>query len=103
MAHTLEIVGSCAFKGRPAKDGTAEIAYFTYPDFEGQGYATSMARKLVEMAQASGEIKRVIAHTLPGSKASGRVLEKAGLQFAGEIEDPEDGTVWRWQLSSSEA
>ena len=32
-----EVVGSCAFKGQPTEDGTVEIAYFTYPDFEGKG------------------------------------------------------------------
>ena len=44
---TREVVGTCAFKGQPADDGTAEIAYFTYPEFEGKGYATSMARKSI--------------------------------------------------------
>ncbi len=32
---TREIVGSCAFKRQPSADGTVEIAYPTYPDFEG--------------------------------------------------------------------
>ena len=39
---TREVVGSCAFKGPPTEAGTVEIAYFTYPGFEGKGYATSM-------------------------------------------------------------
>ena len=97
-ADTREVVGSCAFKGPPAEDGTAEIAYFTYPGFEGKGYATSMARKLIGLATGSPAVKHVIAHTLTEKNASTRVLEKAGMRFVGEVEDPEDGRVWRWEV-----
>ncbi|MEM0896136.1 MAG: GNAT family N-acetyltransferase [Verrucomicrobiota bacterium] len=96
-AETREIVGSCAFKGPPSKEGRVEIAYFTYPEFEGNGYATSMARKLLALAAGSEAIQTVIAHTQPEASASTRVLEKVGMQFVGEVEDPEDGDVWRWE------
>jgi len=95
---TSELIGSCAFKAPPTSDGVIEIAYFTYPGFEGQGYATLMARKLVELAKASSRVRRVIAHTLPAKNASTRVLEKAGMQFVGEVIDPDDGRVWRWEV-----
>lgn len=36
---TGEVIGSCAFKAPPTAQGTVEIAYFTFPGFEGQGYA----------------------------------------------------------------
>ncbi len=94
---TREVVGSCAFKGQPTEDGTVEIAYFTYPDFEGKGYATSMARKLIELATSCTTVKRVIAHTLPEVNASTRVLEKVAMSFVGEVIDPDDGRVWQWQ------
>lgn len=96
-AGTREVVGSCAFKGEPTAEGTVEIAYFTYPGFERQGYATSMACKLVELAMGCLTIKRVIAHTLPEVNASTRVLEKAGMSFVGEVTDPDDGRVWQWE------
>jgi RimJ/RimL family protein N-acetyltransferase len=94
---TSEVVGSCAFKGAPTDGGTVEIAYFTYPGFEGRGYATGMAGKLIELASASPEVRRVVAHTLPEANASTRVLERVGMTFVGEVIDPEDGRVWRWQ------
>ncbi len=94
---TRQVVGSCAFKGPPTEDGTVEIAYFTYPGFEGKGYATSMARKLVELATGSTAVKRIIAHTLPEAIASTRVLETAAMSFVGEVMDPDDGRVWQWQ------
>ncbi len=96
--NTREIVGSCAFKGQPSEDGSVEIAYFTYPGFEGKGYATAMARKLIDLASDCTEVKRVIAHTLPEESASTRVLAKLEMRFVGEVTDPEDGRVWRWQI-----
>jgi len=99
---TREFVGSCAFKGQPTEDGTVEISYFTYPDFEGKGYATLMARKLIELAANATNIKRVIAHTLPEVSASTRVLEKSEMSFVGEVIDPDDGQVWKWQTQIRE-
>ncbi|MEM8944700.1 MAG: GNAT family N-acetyltransferase [Planctomycetota bacterium] len=100
-AGTREIVGSCAFKSEPTADGSVEIAYFTYPDFEGRGYATLMASKLISLATPSESVQQIIAHTLPQKNASTRVLEKVGMSFVGEVVDPDDGTVWRWRLESS--
>jgi [ribosomal protein S5]-alanine N-acetyltransferase len=94
---TREVIGSCAFKSAPSEDGTVEIAYFTYPDFERRGYATQMARKLIELASGSRDVQRIVAHTLPEANASTRVLEKSGMTFVGEVIDSEDGRVWRWQ------
>ena len=95
---TRELVGSCAFKTPPTDDGTVEIAYFTYPGFEGRGYATAMANKLIELASGSPMVRRVVAHTLADTSASTRVLEKAGMTFSREVVDPEDGLVWRWEM-----
>lgn len=93
-----EVVGSCGFKGNPDLQGAVEIAYFTFPSFEHQGLATEMARELVTIARGSGAVRQVLAHTLPEPNASTRILERTGFRFTGEVEDPEDGTVWRWVL-----
>jgi RimJ/RimL family protein N-acetyltransferase len=95
------LIGTCGFKSPPAEAATVEIAYFTFPDYEGQGYATAMAGKLVEAASRSPEVKRIIAHTLPEPNASTRVLEKVGMSFVGEVFDPEDGRVWQWRIISN--
>ena len=44
-------------------------------------------------------VKRVDAHTLAEPNASVRVLEKAGMEFAGAMEDPDVGEVWHWSVS----
>jgi ribosomal-protein-alanine N-acetyltransferase len=95
---TKQIIGTCAFKGAPTKDKTVEIAYFTFPEFEGTGYATAMASMLVQVAQSNPEVASVIAHTLPEPNASTRILQKVGMKFVGEVIDPEDGRVWRWTM-----
>jgi RimJ/RimL family protein N-acetyltransferase len=89
-------VGTCAFKHAPNEAGKVEIAYMTFPPFEGRGHATAMAGQLVEMARASGA-KMAVAHTLPEENASNRALRRNGFTFGGEVIDPEDGPVWRWE------
>lgn len=93
---TRIVVGTCAFKGPPDVRGEVEVAYFTFPTHEGQGHATAMARALCARAAASVGVTRVRAHTLPERNASVRVLEKLGFQWDGDVQDPEDGPVWRW-------
>ena len=90
-------VGSCGFKGPPDADGIVEIAYGVAPEHQGRGYATEAAEALVAYAFRSGQVRVVRAHTLPDNDASKRVLEKCGFQFIGEVDDPEDGLVWRWE------
>jgi [ribosomal protein S5]-alanine N-acetyltransferase len=93
-----KIVGTCAFKGPPGKEGSVEIAYFTFPEFESKGYATAMASALIEIAWTSPNVERIIAHTLPETNASSKILQRIGMTFVGDIMDPEDGRVWRWAL-----
>ena len=91
------VVGQCAFKGPPNPEGVVEIAYGIAPDHQGNGYATEAANVLVAYAFASGLVRLVLAHTLPESNASTSVLTKCGFRNVGEVVDPEDGVVWRWE------
>jgi RimJ/RimL family protein N-acetyltransferase len=90
------VIGTCGYAHGPEADGTVEIAYYTFAAFEGRGYATAMARELIDRAVRSGTVREIVAHTLPEPNASTRILEKVGLRRAGEARDPEVGTVWRW-------
>jgi len=93
---TGEAVGSCAFKGPPT-DGVVEIAYGIDPQHRGRGYATEAAEALTRFALADDRVRLVRAHTLPEVSASTRVLTKCGFRHVGEVLDPEDGPVWRWE------
>lgn len=95
-----DVVGTCGFKGPPSK-GRVEIAYFTFPGFEGRGYATEMAGELLAIAQGHKSRPAVAAQTLPQRDASHRILEKLGFRHTETIEHPEDGSVWEWRLGDS--
>ena len=99
-AHQI-IVGTCSFTAAPDPEGIVEIAYFTFPPFEGRGYATAMAAGLVELAEGTTGIRRVRAHTLPEGNASTRILEKLRFERVGEAVDPEAGRVWRWERNAA--
>ena len=96
------VVGSAGFKGEPDEDGTVEIAYGIVPLFEGRGYATEAAAALVAFAFADPRVTKIRAHTMPTQNASARVLEKLGFRRAGEVADPEDGPVWRWEQTGKD-
>lgn len=96
LSETGALVGQCGFKGPPV-DGVVEIAYGIDADHRGKGYATEAAEALMRLAFASDQVRLVIAHTLPEANASTRILTKCGFRHAGEVIDPEDGRVWRWE------
>jgi len=98
-AETRQMVGTCSFKGPPAEDGVVEIAYFSFPGFEGRGIGTQMARFLVERAATLPYVTAVVAHTAAELNASTRILEKIGMQLTGE-EEEEGMPVWHWRLPS---
>jgi ribosomal-protein-alanine N-acetyltransferase len=89
-------IGMCGYKGPPIEE-TVEIAYALAPSYQRRGYATEAAQDLVARAFASGLVRRVLAHTLPELNASTRVLDRCGFARVGEVIDPEDGPVWRWE------
>lgn len=91
------VIGRCGFKGPPGVHGDVEISYGIDPECQGKGYATEAARALTEYAFECGQVALVRAHTLPRPNASARVLTKCGFVFVGEVVDPQDGAVWRWE------
>lgn len=94
------VVGNLGFKGPPDADGAVEIAYGVVPAREGRGFATAAARAGLAFAREQGDVRTIRAHTLPERNASTTILAKLGFADLGPVEDPEDGTVWRWELSA---
>ncbi len=92
---TGHLVGSGGFAAPPI-DRAVEIGYEVAPEFRGQGFGSAAARALVERAVASGEVDRVLAHTLPGPNPSTGVLVSMGFEHVADQADPDVGTVWEW-------
>ena len=94
---TNTVVGGCGFKGPPGADHAVEIAYGIVPDHQGRGFATEAAEALVAYAFGSNKVRLVRAHTFELSNASARVLTKCGFVAVGEVIEPDDGHVFRWE------
>ena len=95
--ETATVIGACGFKGPPNDQGMVEIAYGLLAPFQGKGYATEAAQALLTYAAQDPRVMTLRAHTLPQENASTRVLTKCGFHKLGEVTDPEDGPVWRWE------
>jgi ribosomal-protein-alanine N-acetyltransferase len=96
-AESRRTIGGVSFKGAPGPDGLVEIAYGIDEAFQRQGYATEAAAGLVDFAFGDPRVRVVCAHTARDAVASPRVLEKCGFTHVGEVIDPEDGPVWRFE------
>lgn len=95
------IVGACGFKG-PPRNNRVEIAYTTFPQHEGKGLATEMARRLVSIARSASPGITVFGQTQPVEGASNRILQNLRFRFLGPVVHPEDGEVWEWELGPTE-
>lgn len=96
--HDGHVVGTCAFKTPPQK-GRVEIAYFTFPDYQGKGMATRMARLLIEKGRNTDPSIEITAQTLPQQNASTSVLRKLSFSRIGTAHDEEAGEVWEWEFN----
>ena len=88
-------VGTCVFTSPPLGQ-LAEIAYFTFPDFERRGIATRMAQRLISLARERDPLVKIIARTLTHENASTHILKKIGFVLTGTVDHPEDGNIWEW-------
>ena len=61
-----------------------EIAYAVMPEFWRRGFATEMARAMIDIAQRLG-IRDLVAFTLPTNLGSRGVMEKAGFRYQRDI------------------
>ena len=93
-------IGNCGFKGPPS-NGRVEIAYGIDEGHRRRGYATQAARALTSFALDHDDVEIVLAHTLPEENASTRILRGLGFAYVGEVIDPEDGLVWRWEQAAT--
>ncbi|MES1214737.1 MAG: GNAT family protein [Bacteroidota bacterium] len=95
-----ELVGAAAFKGKPI-NGTIEIAYGTFEQYQQQGVGTEICRQLVNLSLKTDPSVRITARTLAEENFSTKILKKNNFLFNGIVNDPEDGDVWEWVYNES--
>lgn len=86
---TAERISDCLIVGQVSlvqleKGSTWSLAFWTHPDCWGQGYATEIARCVVECAFRELSATKVWAAAAIWNKGSVRVLEKLGMKYLGE-------------------
>jgi [ribosomal protein S5]-alanine N-acetyltransferase len=93
-----KLIGSGGYKGKPTTQGTVELGYEIAPSYRNRGLATEMTKGLIENAFRDERVKAIIAHTLGQDNPSTKVLQKCGFEKVKEINDPDDGLIWKWEL-----
>jgi len=78
------LVGHAGLFPSPQTAGATELGYILKPAFWKRGYATEIARALVDLAFGDLGLDELVANTMPENAASRRVLERVGFSFAGE-------------------
>ena len=94
-----ELLGTCGFKGSPDTEGVLEIGYEIKESYRTQGLATEAAQGLIDYAKQFPTVKKIRAHTLATANPSVSVLKKLGFIFIGTFHEPNEGDVWRWEIS----
>jgi RimJ/RimL family protein N-acetyltransferase len=79
---TGDFVGRCGIRKNivEGKEET-ELLYGLMPNYWNKGYATEIAKKLVDLAFEQLQIKDLVCFTTTTNKASQKVMEKAGFKF----------------------
>ena len=90
------VVGSCGFTKAPV-DGVVEIAYWTFPEYEGQGIGSFACGELVRMASEADPSVRITAKTAPEENPSVSILKKNQFSQVGMVQDEEIGDAWLWE------
>lgn len=93
------LIGSCGYKGEPDANGMVEIGYEVIPSYREKGLGTETAKGLLDHAFQHPSVRKVIAHTMAEENASGHILEKLGFAQTEDISDPDEGLLWRWEIS----
>jgi [ribosomal protein S5]-alanine N-acetyltransferase len=80
------LVGAIAL-GIVAQHLKAEVGYWIGVPYWNNGYATEATRALIDYAFDELGLNRIYAFHFSGNPASGRVMEKAGMQLEGVLRE----------------
>jgi ribosomal-protein-alanine N-acetyltransferase len=90
------LVGTVGLSGPPDDDGAVELGYSMVDRFQRKGYASEAVGALIDWAFSQPGVRKIRAHTFPNLAASIRVMERNGLRFVGDGDEP--GTI-RFELA----
>lgn len=85
-----QFVGRCGLRhygvaGADVGSDEIELLYTLRAEYWGRGWATEMARAVLQRAFRQLGLETVVAFTLPTNRASQRMMEKSGMRYEREI------------------
>jgi [ribosomal protein S5]-alanine N-acetyltransferase len=92
---TRTLIGTVGAFSKTDPPAICEIGYGILPPYEGCGFATEATQALIAHLRKDQRVCALIAHTYPSILASLRIMEKCGLTYDGNGEEP--GTI-RYRL-----
>ncbi len=87
LRSTHKTIGICGFVKREYLDHP-DIGFAILPEYEGQGYTSEGAQKVLDFGFGELDFKMVLGITMRANIASKIVLEKIGLREKGLIKPP---------------
>lgn len=84
--NTGEIYG-CIGLSNNQKDKNGEVGYWIGEQYWRNGFATEALRAVIEFALSKKKYHRVYSRHFASNPASGRVMQKAGMQYEGTLID----------------
>ena len=85
LKSSCRMIGDCAFHRLAQDDAQAEIGFTIAREFQGQGYGTEAATRLLEYLFSDLGLHRVRANCDPDNLASIRLLQKVGMRYEGRF------------------
>ena len=81
------VIGAGEVNIRNIRNRNGEISYIINPRYWGNGYASEVARFLLEFGFSKLKLHRIYATCDPRNIASSKVLEKMGMEYEGRMRD----------------
>lgn len=79
-----ELIGAIGL-AKNAAHARAELGYWIGHEYWNRGFATEAARAVIEFGFSKLNLNRIFAHFMVQNPASGKVMQKVGMQFEGEL------------------
>lgn len=93
--HDGRVIGDLTLRLLSAEDGQAEIGWVLHPDFQGNGYASEAALKLLHVAFDDLGAHRVVANLDARNYDSAKLCHRLGLRQEGHfVHDHHDEDGW---------
>ncbi len=87
LKETDELIGAGEINARDFSNKSGDIAYIIHPDYWGKGFATVVAKLLIDFGFETINLHRIFAYCNPNNLGSVKVLEKAGLTHEGRLRE----------------